>query len=280
MKLSEEKYKFLLENHIILTDKQYTLFPDEVILCGYRGSVVHNMYIPANKPCGIDDIDLVSIYFATPYYYLGLGNKEYAKVHEKFVGVYDTVSYEIRHFFNLLTKSNPSSLSLLWIPPEFYFKKSKVGEYIIENRDIFTSKKIYNTFTGYAFDQLKRTTKFQTKGYMGEKRKLLVERFGFDTKNAAHCIRLLEMGIEFLKTGQLNVFREFPDKLLSIRNGELSLEEIKQLAETLAKVAESEYNKSKLPDEPHTLKIERLLSEILHTYLKDWKPSWQTGWRK
>ena len=44
-------------------------------------------------------------------------------------------------------------------------------------------------------------------GYMGEKRKAMVRKYQYDVKNAAHLIRLLRMGIEFLETGELQVFR-------------------------------------------------------------------------
>lgn len=35
-------------------------------------------------------------------------------------------------------------------------------------------------------------------GYMGEKRKAMVRKYQYDVKNAAHLIRLLRMGAEFL----------------------------------------------------------------------------------
>src|SRR5688572_25189955 len=44
-------------------------------------------------------------------------------------------------------------------------------------------------------------------GYMGEKRKAMVRKYQYDVKNAAHLIRLLRMGSEFLRTGELQVFR-------------------------------------------------------------------------
>ena len=58
------------------------------------------------------------------------------------------------------------------------------------------------------------------KGYMGEKRKRLVEKFGYDTKNASHLIRLLRMGMEFLVDGELHVEREDAKELLRIKGRE------------------------------------------------------------
>ena len=47
--------------------------------------------------------------------------------------------------------------------------------------------------------------RYYSGGYMGQKRRELVRRVGYDAKNAAHLIRLLRMGIEFLTEGTLHV---------------------------------------------------------------------------
>jgi hypothetical protein len=44
-------------------------------------------------------------------------------------------------------------------------------------------------------------------GYMGEKRKELVLEHGYDSKNAAHCVRLLRMAKEIFETGGMTVYR-------------------------------------------------------------------------
>ena len=157
------------------------LFPDNLILCGYRGSVAHNMYIPNTDPNSIDDIDLIGVYLAPLEYYIGLGlGKRYRKSIEKFVSKYDVVHYELRKFVNLLTKANPNVLSLLWVKDNHYIKRTDYGNLLIENRDLFVSKLAYKSFTGYAYAQLKRMEHAATNGYMGEKRKRLVKKFGYD----------------------------------------------------------------------------------------------------
>ncbi len=62
--------------------------------------------------------------------------------------------------------------------------------------------------------------RYYSGGYMGEKRRELVRRVGYDAKNAAHLIRLLRMGIEFLTEGTLYVERADAAELLSIKRGE------------------------------------------------------------
>jgi len=86
-------------------------------------------------------------------------------------------------------------------------------------------------------------------GHMGEKRKKLVDKFGYDTKNAAHLIRLLRMGIEFLKDGELYVERFDAGELLSIKRGEWALEAVNKEAERLFGLIDKAYVESLLPKE-------------------------------
>lgn len=56
---------------------------------------------------------------------------------------------------------------------------------------------------------------------------------GYDTKHAGHLIRLMRMGLEVLKEGELHVRREDAEELLAIRDGSLSFEELLSAAATL-----------------------------------------------
>ena len=58
-------------------------------------------------------------------------------------------------------------------------------------------------------------------GYLGDKRKQLVLEHGYDSKNAAHLIRLLRMCKEFLATGEMIVFRPDAAELLDIKKGQV-----------------------------------------------------------
>lgn len=246
------------------------LFPDNLILCGYRGSVAHNMYVPNTDPNSIDDIDLMGVYMAPLEYYVGLGRgRKYHKSIEMFVGKYDVVHYELRKFVNLLIKSNPNVLSLLWLRDNHYIHRTYWANMIIENRNLFVSKLAYQSFTGYAYSQLKRMEHLATQGYMGEKRKQLVEKYGYDCKNAAHCIRLLKMGMEFLTTGELNVFRDDAPYLLEIKRGTWTLDQVKKEAKRLFNLADEAYIRSKLPNNPDVRAIEKIVIDIILEYIKD-----------
>lgn len=232
------------------------VIPDNTILLGYMGSISHGTHISDS----IDDIDMMGVCIAPENVYMGLKHFEQKEAKYK---EYDSVVYEIKKMFHLLLKQNPNVLGLLWLQHQNYIYKSKEAELIIKNRDIFSSKEAYHSFSGYAHGQLHRMTHMAFKGYMGEKRKKLVERFGYDCKNAAHLIRLLRMGIEFLTDGQLRVFREDNSELKEIKTGCWSLEKIKQEADDLFKLARESYIRSPLPPKPDYEKAENLLIEIL-----------------
>lgn len=92
--------------------------------------------------------------------------------------------------------------------------------------------------------------KFKT-AYMGEKRRGLVRRHGYDTKNAAHLIRLLRMCREFLTDGYLQVYRTTDaEELRAIKRGEWALDDVKALAEQLFAECRIARDSSPLPDEP------------------------------
>ncbi len=100
-------------------------------------------------------------------------------------------------------------------------------------------------------------------GYMGEKRKAMVRKYQYDVKNAAHLIRLLRMGAEFLETGTLNVFRTTDaDELKLIKRGGWTLAQVKAEAERLFGGIEASRARSPLPPQPDAKAAEALLLSL------------------
>lgn len=310
-----------------------TQIPLDTVLLAFRGSVAHGMFVDPEDPNCIDDVDLMGMTIPTQRYFLGLsewgsrGTKEFQE------GVWDGVYYEVRKMVGLLMQGNPNVLSLLWTKPEHRLYVSPIAQLLIDARQLFVGKHVFNAFAGYANAQLlkmesrdpaelrqylavttelKRRGKhpnhkgevifypsgydnshgeglnalqtsddvllsqlrsFQKKGenigYMGDKRKRLVVELGYDSKNAAHCIRLLRMCLEFLTTGNMHVYR--PDagddqELLAIKRGQWSLEQVKKEAYDLFQAARDARDKSPLPDEPNRNRIEDLLIEMVQAH--------------
>jgi len=108
--------------------------------------------------------------------------------------------------------------------------------------------------------------RYYSGGYMGKKRRELVMRVGYDSKNAAHLIRLLRMGIEFLTEGTMYVERADGPELLSIKRGEWPLEKVKAEAERLFQLAQEAYVRSALPPEPDRDRAEKLCVKMIAEY--------------
>jgi hypothetical protein len=138
---------------------------------------------------------------------------------------------------------------------------------LINKRDLFVSKRIYHSFVGYAYGQIKKMEHANFQGYMGSKRKALVEKFGYDCKNAAHAIRLLRMGIEFLKEGEFHVFRDDAPQLMEIKTGKWTLDQVKKEADHQFKRIESAYDECKLPKTPDHKKINELVMDMTWSWL-------------
>lgn len=237
------------------------------VLTVYRGSIAHGTFIPPEKEMSTDDIDLMTIVIPNSKYYIGLESWGSRGTIEVKKDSWDIVAYEFRKFLALLEQGNPNVLSTLWVSNQHVLEIRQAGEVIRRNRDLFVGKHVARTFGGYAYAQLQKMTQGEPsgRGYMGARRKELRLKFGYDTKNAAHLIRLLRMGIEFLNTGVLNVNRVNIDamELIEIKQGKYTLEHINSLAKDLfEKMREAERN-SVLPERPNHLKISALCEELI-----------------
>lgn len=235
-----------------------------LILLGYRGSIAHGTYIPKSHN-GVDDKDAIGVCTLPKEYYFGLQRFEQ---YERFEDPWDVVIYSVEKYVRLLLKNNPNVMGLLWLPEKHYLYKTELGNRLITNRAIFSSKAAYKSFCGYAYGQLHRMTHGAHKGYMGEKRKALVEKFGYDCKNAAHLIRLLKMGSEFLVSGELQIDRPEKHQLIEIKKGLWKLEEVKELANEPFETLNYAYIRSSLKEKADYEAANCLLIEIVEESLE------------
>jgi predicted nucleotidyltransferase len=229
------------------------------VYAGLMGSILHGTYVPKEDPDSIDDVDIMAVVVPSPKWLLGLNQWEHwVRQRDEL----DVVVYSLRKFVGLLLKANPNVVGLLWLQPEFIVAKHSAFEAFIRNRHAFSSRRAYESFVGYAESQLDKMGAPGHRAYMGAKRKELVARFGYDCKNAAHSVRLLRMGIEFLETGELHVFRTSDaDEIRAIKRGLWTLEQVKQEVDRLSDRIAAARERSPLPPEPDAMLAERLLIE-------------------
>jgi predicted nucleotidyltransferase len=247
------------------------MHPYRLPLLTYRGSIAHGMHLPAEENGGFDDIDLIGAYIPSPEDLFGtrpFAGKLTGTVEIK-EGSYDIVLYDLRKFIKLLAQGNPNVIAVLWTDRKHHVYVNRLGAHLYERREMFLSKRIYHAFIGYAWDQLKRMTSPQKyDGFMGEKRKALVDQFGYDTKNAAHTIRLLRMACEFFETGAFNVDRSTIDAadLLSIKQGGWVIEAVQSEAEHLFSRAVIAVEKSTLPEDVDMAEVNKFCMELVGGY--------------
>jgi predicted nucleotidyltransferase len=68
----------------------------------------------------------------------------------------DVVIYDIRKFFKLAADCNPSIIEVLFTDEADHIITTKLGQRLLDNRELFISKKAKHTFSGYATSQLKK----------------------------------------------------------------------------------------------------------------------------
>lgn len=103
-----------------------------------------------------------------------------------------------------------------------------------------------------------------------DKRSELERKFGYDTKHAAHLVRLMRMGCEILEEGVVHVKRPDAKELLSIRNGAKSYEEIIAMSEAFEERLDEAYKKTSLRKSVDVNAAADILIEIYHS---QWKKS-------
>lgn len=337
---------------------------DNLILLALTGSHSYGLAVPTS------DKDYKGIFIAPKPYYIGMLNieqkdsgwNESGNGNFPFLdGNKDTVAYELKKYLMLASKCNPNILELLFEDEQYYAYVNPLGQMLIDARELFLSKKVKHTYSGYAHAQIRKikthrkwllepvthkpkleefgldnnqgltktqhnafleylwtlmkdaieffeeekelyalineridfkgliyqkplseevkpfiqqltrstnefmslltkTQKYNTalnhykqyqswKKNRNEARAALEAKCGYDSKHAAHCIRLLRMGNEILTTGKVQVNREGIDaqELLEIRLGNVPYDYIVQEADRLFEQLDISYENSTLP---------------------------------
>lgn len=68
----------------------------------------------------------------------------------------DTTIYSFNKIITLLSNCNPNTIEILGLKPEHYLYLSPIGRELLDNKNLFLSKKCIHSFGGYANQQLYR----------------------------------------------------------------------------------------------------------------------------
>ena len=107
------------------------------------------------------DEDYSGIFIATEKYYFGLYEVEevdlsYESKNENGKNNSDAKDfklYEIRKFFNLALQNNPNIIEQLFADNKNILFKDNIFDSVLENKNKFLSKRLFNRFLGYAISQ-------------------------------------------------------------------------------------------------------------------------------
>lgn len=154
--------------------------------------------------------------------------------------------WELQKFLTLALKANPNVLECLFTP--LVEHSTEVADAILERRNIFLSKLVFQTYNGYVMSQFKKLE--QDLRAVGE----------IKWKHAMHLIRLLLQGVSVLQQGHVSVhIAEHRNDLLAIRDGLRPWDEVNSWRLELHREFEAAFQSTILPDAPDYAEANRLL---------------------
>jgi hypothetical protein len=179
------------------------------------------------------DTDLRGVYLAPLDLVLSLGKPpgQLQNPEEEFC------YWELEKFIKLALKANPNILECLYSPLVTF--STPLMDALLEAREMFLSKMVYQTYNGYVLSQFKKME--------GDLR----NRGEIRWKHAMHLIRLLISGTQVLERGfvplRLDAYR---DQLLAIRHGEWPWEKVNAWRLQLHRDFEIAFQSTRLPERP------------------------------
>lgn len=180
----------------------------------------------------------------------------------------DEVFWELRKFLLLALKSNPNVLEVLATP--LVVASTPLADELRAGRRAFYSKLAYQTYSGYVLSQFKRMRQRLDRGLEPK------------WKHAMHLLRLQIAGARLLETGDLEVTVEGEDRerLLEIRAGAWSLEQVDRWRGELSERFERAFAVTQLPERPDHAWAETFLARARRAAATDprssaapWTPS-------
>lgn len=180
-----------------------------------------HLYGTANEN---SDIDFRGVFFASLNQRLGFSYKEDIDFGE------DGKLYEIKKFMKLLSDNNPNILEWIFAPRSNVFQLDPDFKDIVfkDKQQYINPKLVQVKFLGYCMSEMSRLKKLN--GRTGEKRRKIIEKYGYNTKSASNVVRIATAGIDLISHKHLKLPYENRELLLDIKNGKYTFEEFMSIA--------------------------------------------------
>jgi len=177
-------------------------------------------------------------------------------------GEIDLYLYTLPRYFQLVMEGNPNMIDSLFTPDDCVKYTTPVSLLVRDNRKLFLSQKCYHTFRGMAFSHWSRITNRTREGSRAE----LVEKYGYDVKDASHMVRCLLEVKQILFEGDLDLTRN-ATLLTEVKSGGWSLERVREFfsseMDNIDGVLDCDPKKIAVPYEPDEEAIYDLLCDCL-----------------
>ncbi len=158
----------------------------------------------------------------------------------------EEVYWELEKFLRLALKANPNALECLYSP--LVEHAAPIARELLSIRHIFLSQHAHRTYNAYVLSQFKKLE--QDLRSRGEIR----------WKHVMHLIRLLLSGVTLLRDGFVPLrVDEYRDRLLAIRSGSVSWEEVEHWRLSLHRELDLALASTKLPPQPDYEKANEFL---------------------
>ena len=164
----------------------------------------------------------------------------------------DECYWELQKFLTLALKANPNVLEVLHSPMVEHVMP--LGQELLDMREAFLSKLVYQTYSGYVMSQFRRLQKSATEARAAagsEAAHKDLQPVAIKWKHAMHLVRLLLSGITVLREGFVPLrVEEHRERLLAIRDGREPWEAVDAWRLELHKQFDTAFEATKLPDRP------------------------------
>jgi uncharacterized protein len=145
--------------------------------------------------------------------------------------------WELQKFLTLALKANPNLLECLYTPR--VETATPLAEELLQQRAIFLSQLVYQTYNGYVLSQFKKLEQdLRTRGEIR-------------WKHAMHLLRLLLAGTAVLREGLVLLdVGEHRARLLAVKRGELPWAEVDAWRRELHRSFDAAFASTRLPERP------------------------------
>lgn len=234
----------------------------------FKAMVGSNLYGTNHKD---SDKDYVGIFIPDKEYVMGLPTCDQVEIRTNPSSSgrrnnkddVDTVLYSLPKFIKLAYGNNPNIVELFFINESKHIVyDSDLGKRLRKAFPLFISKKVKDSFLGYAISQKRKVISRKPIG----DRKIYIEKFGYDVKFASHLIRLLEEGIQILVEGELSFPIPNNRYIRDVKLGQHTVESVLAKADHLENLIETAYVNSKLPIKPDYEAISQLQMDMMEDF--------------